>query len=100
MALKFYYNGIKDNGGELQLCWYSTAELCNFPKGTITIYARKYKDFSAGISAAFTVENNSDFQTDYVEQDKIRVQPDHPLYPQVLAMAEKARNRKTGLVAA
>ena len=85
MALKFYYNGIKDDGGKLQTCWYSDGKLINFPEGTITIYKRDYGHFSAGIAAAFAVENDSDLMTDYFEKDRIRVKPDHPLYQQVLA---------------
>ena len=94
--LKFYWNGIKEDGGKLQTCHYSDGQLINHPAGTITIYGREYKSFSAGIHAAFVVENDSDMQTDYFEQDRIRVQPDHPLYAQVTEAlsAHKAHNTK------
>ena len=81
--LKFYYNGIKENGGRLQLCSYTDGKLLHHPEGTITIYGKRYRDFSDGVRAAFTVENNTELETDYFENDRIRVTPDHPLYPQV-----------------
>lgn len=83
MALKFYYNGIREDNGRLQRCSYSDGELLHYPKGTITIYGKGYHAFSVGVCEAFAVENNSDMVTDYFENDKIRVTPDHPLYEQV-----------------
>src|SRR5713101_7296753 len=93
MALKFFYNGIKDNGGKLQLCSYSDGELISYPKGTLTIYARKYDGFSQGVHDAFAVENGTDMQTDYYEKDRIRVLPSHPLYAQVKAAQDAALTR-------
>src|SRR5689334_92667 len=88
--LKFYWNGIKDNGGKLQTVSYSDSMLVNYPAGTITIYKREYTSFSEGIRKAFEVENNSDMQSDYFETDAIRVQPTHPLYVEVAkALAQK-----------
>ena len=94
--LTFYYNGIKENGGALQTCWYSNGKLKNYPAGTITIYKREYSKFSAGIHQAFSVTNDTDSMTDYFDKDTIRVMPDHPLYAQVNAALEKnaARNAK------
>lgn len=86
--LKFFYNGIKDNGGKLQLASYSDDSYRRERDGVITIYARHYRSFSAGIRAAFTVENNTEIQSDYFEQDRIRVAPTHPLYPEVLQACE------------
>jgi hypothetical protein len=86
--LKFYYNGIKDDGGKLQKCSYTSGKLLHNPEGTITIYGKHYEDFSAGVTSAFKVENGTDFQTDYFENDRIRVLPDHPLYAQVKAAVE------------
>ena len=83
--LKFYWNGIKEDGGNLQKCSYSMSQLINFQSGTITIYARTYSDFSAGVRKSLNVENNSDHQTDYVVSDHIRVEPTHRLYKAVFA---------------
>ena len=94
--LKFYWNGIKDNGSKLQRCHYSDAQLINFPAGVITIYKRDYDSFSDAVWDAFEVVNNSDIQTDYMEKDRIRVMPDHPLYADAAAAlaAQKAHNVK------
>ncbi len=83
--LKFYWNGIKGENGKLQPCAYSLGKLLNHPEGTITIYARKYLHFTKEIQDAFHVENDSDGMTDYFENDRIRVTPQHALYKQVLA---------------
>lgn len=91
MSLRFFWNGIKGSDGKLQRCSYSDGKLYHHPEGTITIYAKHYRDFSAEVRQQFQVENNSDMQTDYFENDSIRVTPDHPLYGQVKA-ALAARN--------
>lgn len=88
--LKFYYNGIKENGGKLQKAFYSMGGDIGLTGGTITIYAREYTRFSEGVRKEFTVENNSDAMTDYFEEDKIRVASNHEHYPEVLAAFEKA----------
>ncbi len=98
MALKFYYNGIREDGGKLQTCSFSNGKLLHHPEGTITIYKREYQSFSEGMRATFKVENDSDYQTDYVVQDLIRVLPDHPLYPQVKEAMDK-RKARYGLAA-
>ena len=82
-TLKFFYNGIKANGGKLQKAHFSDSPLHNRPAGTITIYARDYSRFSAEIREAFTVENDTDSMTDYFENDRIRVEPNYPLYAEV-----------------
>lgn len=89
--LKFYWNGIKDNGGKLQTCHYSDGQLINYPSGTLTIYKREYSGFSVGIREAFKVENDTDIMTDYIVQDVIRVKPDHPLYAEVFAAMMSAK---------
>lgn len=90
-TLKFYYNGIKDNGGKLQKCSYSDGQLIHYPAGTITIYKRDHEAFSQGVRDAFKVDNDSDMQTDYFEKDRIRVTPEHPLYSQVRAALQAKR---------
>lgn len=88
--LKFYYNGIKEDGGKLQPCSYNLGNYVNLPEETITIYNREYTRFSQGIRDAFKVENDSDIMTDYFEKDRIRVAPTHPLYQQVKEAMQKA----------
>lgn len=91
MTLKFYYNGIKDNGGSLQKCHYSKGY--SDSPDDITIYGKHYKAFSAGVHAAFTVESDSDYQSDYCQNDSIRVTTTHPLYAQVLAAWQTGQDR-------
>ena len=95
--LKFFYNGIKENGGKLQKCYYSNGKLLRHPDGTITIYARDYERFSSGVREWFIVQNDTDIATDYFADDVIRVLPNHPLYNEVLKAYEqsKAHNAKT-----
>ncbi len=92
--MKFFYNGIKGSDGKLQGCSYSYGPYVNLPENCITIYGKKYRDFSAEVREAFTIENNSDCQTDYFENDRIRVMPSHPLYEQVkeAMLKHKAHN--------
>lgn len=89
MKLRFFWNGIKVGTGKIQRCSYSLGALLRHPAGTITIYGKEYwPGFSAEVRAAFTVENDSDLQTDYFEKDRIRVTPDHPLYSEIRAAWE------------
>ena len=81
--IKFYYNGIKLNGGDdLIKCGYSLngASVCIYADG----YGRQLpRDI-------FTVKNDTDVYTDYFDEDRATVSPDHPLYKFVLYYAKKA----------
>ena len=100
-TLKFFYNGIKVNGGILQKAFYCqgayTPESC-IPSGTITIYGKDYRRFSAEIRELLEVRNDTDSMSDYFETDRIYVKPDHPLYAQVLTafnlQEDKAAKRR------
>lgn len=106
--LRFFWNGIKDNGGKLQTCHYSGGATISFPDGTITIYNRQYVSFSAGVQAAFSVQDDTDIQSDYIVREHIRVRPDHPLYADVAGAllaqgehhAKQARKQAARCVAA
>ncbi len=90
----FFWNGIKDaKGAKLQRCGYSDGKLIGYPEGTISIYARDYQGFSEKVCACFDVQNDTDTQTDYFDDARIRVIPAHPLYPAVKAAME-ARNTR------
>ena len=89
--LKFYYNGIKENGGKLQPVYYSDSQLINYPAGTITMYHRNYTVFSPEVWERFPVEDDTDIQTDYICKQHIRVKPDHPLYTEVKAAMLKCK---------
>lgn len=96
MELKFFYNGIKAADGKLQKCSYSEGPYLNLPAGTITIWAKHYKSFSAEVKAAFVVEDGTDLQSDYFENEHIRVAASHPLYAAVSEALgkQKARNER------
>lgn len=90
----FFWNGIKDaKGAKLQRCAYSDGKLIGYPDGTITIYARDYHHFSEKVHACFDVKNDTDTQTDYFDDDRIRVIPAHPLYEAVRAAMESRITR-------
>lgn len=85
--IRFFWNGIKVGTGKLQKAYYYGGEHIKSPAGTITI-SSKGSYFSDEIAAVFKVENNTDMMTDYFENDRIRVAPDHPLYAKVKAALE------------
>jgi len=85
MSLKFFYNGIKGADGKLQKASYSMSNWVTKPHDMIRIYGKHYQDFSQEVRQAFIVENGSDSQTDYFEDDHIDVYPQHPLYGEVKA---------------
>jgi hypothetical protein len=82
-GIRFLWNGLKVHGSPLFNCSYSQGELLHYPKGTITVYANHYKSFPDEVLKYFHVENNSDVQSDYFDDDKIRVMENHPLYAAV-----------------
>ena len=80
------WNGIKVDG-KLHKCWYSISNLIGFPEGTITIYGKHYQDLPA--IEGLTIENDSDSMTDYFENDRVRITPNHPLYNEVKSALDK-----------
>lgn len=97
-GLRFLWNGIKHNNGELIKCHYSLGKPLglknvSYPEETITVYANdKYSGrFPAEICRCFHIENATDSQSDYFDDDKFRVCPNHPLYQQVRAAFEAAK---------
>jgi hypothetical protein len=80
MKTKFVWNGIKVNG-KLHRCSYSYGALLHHPEGTITIYAKDYTPLPK--INGLTAENNSEYVSDYVVQDLVRVTPDNVHYAAV-----------------
>jgi hypothetical protein len=93
-APRFLWNGVKVDG-KLYRAWYSKGGLINYPESTITIYGRDYWPHFPQIDG-LNVQNDTEFQTDYYETDRVRVTPDNPHYPAVHAAWEKqeAHNAK------
>ena len=100
-TIKFYYNGLKINGGKLQASLFSKGnyfEDSGIPKESITIYKKHTKSddktrFSKEVLEFFAVKNDSDKMMDYFESDSILVRPDHALYPEVLKAFESRQSR-------
>jgi len=65
---RFLKNGVKDATGKYYPCWYSLGAMVN-GKIAITLYARS---ILTGLPQALQPENNSDMQSDYFENDKVR----------------------------
>lgn len=76
-GIRFYYNGIKVDGGPLIPCFYSLYGL-QMETPTITLYAREYSGRLP--REYFTVENRSDSYSDYHDKDSAEIPPYHPLY--------------------
>lgn len=92
-GLKFLWNGIKVNGGQLQRAYYSLGNLYDYPEDTLSISARDYGSFRFGeVSACFVVQNDTDPYSDYHDHDRIRVCSNHPLYSLVME-AYRAQER-------
>ena len=104
--IRFMYNGIKI-GTKLERADFSLIEAWIMSNGRevptqLVIYGKEYQGFSAAVREAFDVQNNSDYMTDYFENDKIRVLPNHPRFADVAEAAMKSlrkditRCEKTG----
>ena len=79
--IKFLWNGIKVDG-KLYRAYYSDGELLNNPKGTLSIYGKDYESFPK--IEGLNIQNDSESQSDYFCNDKIRVTPDNIHYAAVL----------------
>jgi len=76
-GLKFFWNGIKVDGGRLIPCSYSADN----GDDLVRIYASNYSHDIPG--RYFDVENHSDSMSDYFEYDHVTLSPEHPLYKYV-----------------
>lgn len=90
--IKFMYNGIKVDG-VLYKASYSKGNYrpeSGLLEADITIYGKRYKELP---DIGVKIENNSDFQSDYFENDKIRVTEHCPIYGQVLDAWKKQEEK-------
>lgn len=95
MSLKFFYNGIKGSDGKLQKASYSIANWINKSQTMIRIYGKHYKSFSEEVQQAFKVEDGSDMQSDYFEDEHIDVYESNPLYAEVKAALLKQQAHRS-----
>lgn len=77
--IKFLKKGLKYNGKYIPVR-YSLGELINYPKGTITIYAREYGN---QLPPELRPENDTDGMTDYYDKDKARITPSNKYYGEI-----------------
>ena len=83
-TIRFLPNGLKGGKGKLQKAYLSHIERWTCGSRVIpdqiVVYGRHLEDFSSEVREVFEVENDSDSQTDYFEDDRIRIEPSHPLF--------------------
>lgn len=76
--IKVLKHGVKVNGTYYK-CWYSLGGLIDkYPKETITVHASN--KFGCYLPKELNPTNNSDSMSDYFENDRARIFPNHPLY--------------------
>lgn len=89
-TIRFYYNGLKVNGGKLVRTFYHMESGQESPYVSISV-----RDYSGSLPRdCFVVKNDSDPYTDYYDTDRATLTPEHPLYPYARAAAIKAATRK------
>lgn len=95
-GLRFLWNGVKHNGGKLELCSYDKGNTYDYPDDTLIVRARDYHLFSAPVKAVFTVHNATDTMSDYFADDTAYVMRTHPLYAAIHTAweAQKAHSDK------
>lgn len=99
MTISIHYNGIKAaKGAKLEKAFYSMYENGSvsgkYPAGTICVTAKGYNHFSTAIVEALgEAQNDSDSQTDYFDNDRIRVLPSHPMHAQLVAAIKAGEAR-------
>lgn len=89
--VRFYYNGLRVNGGPLVRLFYSLDNDSSTSGPCVSLSCRDYSGTLPG--ELFAVENHTDLYTDYHDTDRATVTPDHPLYPYIRAAALKAATR-------
>lgn len=86
-GIKFFWNGIKVDGGKLIPCHYS---IHNRDDGQKSVFIASRGDGRLP-ARYFVVENHTDSQTDYYDTDHTVIEPDHPLYRYAMYAALKNR---------
>ena len=85
-SIRFFWNGIKVNGGKLIRCYYFTDSRSD----SVTIGARDYDHLPRDL---FTVKNETDLYSVYFDSDSATLTPAHPLYKYARAAALKSAMR-------
>lgn len=88
--IRIYWNGIRIDGGKMIRCYYSLDNDCTVKGDCVSISARDYADLPRDL---LPVHNDTDLYTDYYDNDRATLTPDHPLYKYFRYAAMKARAR-------
>ena len=96
--VRFFFNGLKVNGGKLHKAHLSLIERWTKASGDVVdthvvLYAPGCSHFAPEVRALFPVENNTDLASDYFETDRIRIPLGHPLFNPALAAVIQAVER-------
>lgn len=84
--IRFYWNGIKVDGGKLRKCYYNADD----DGESVTIY----DDYGFTLPRdLFDVKNETDLYTDYFDNDSATLDKSHPLFAYALYCARKADAR-------
>ena len=84
-SVKFFYNGVKVNGGNLQK-YHGSVENPGTQNEYVRVFGKDYKELP---SEVFDVKNDSDSMTDYFVNDTAVVYPDNPFYPYIRSAVAK-----------
>lgn len=84
--IKIMQNGIKWGEGEYTPCYYSMGNNIKHSDVCITIYARDYEHLPAELG---NIQNDSDYQTDYFDSDKVVLEPGDKFYDEAFAAYKK-----------
>ena len=82
--LKLLKKGIKINGQYFG-AWYSPSS--NNLNGNATITIKNYKRLPDEAYKDLTVDNDTEFQTDYIDLDRIRISPNSKYFNEVNRLA-------------
>lgn len=85
--IKILQNGIKHDCGYTR-CFYSMGNTFHHSDKCITITARDYDHLPSELGK---VENNSDYQSDYFDEDRVYLEPNDKYYNEALVAYNKRR---------
>lgn len=96
--IRFFWNGIKVDGGKLILVYYSHDNGIRYhapqEPERISVSALGYGCFPDAVRKVYEVINHTDLRSDYHDHDRFRVHPGEIDWPAVAAAYARTRERK------
>lgn len=92
MKIKFYFNGIRVNGGPLQSAYVSYYR--DEDNENVSVSKKGYDSFPAEVYDIFEVKNHSKLVEDYFDRDRFTVTRFSPYWKNALTAALKGEKRK------